>query len=236
MIIMEKKTVTTTEINLFNELRAALKNASELMDLFEMNRINTRLNQLYDEYDFMDQRFTENGKVGVRRANGTVVIPAVNDEVVEVYRLDINPMAYPVRQNGLVGMMRGDGSGTMVTPCQYDKLEFDPCIPGFLAEKDGRIGLVHMLGVELIPCELTQIGQMCDGIMPVKIGDKWGFYAASGEYVRPEYDELGQIFCGSGPVDVRRGDEWDFVECETHRFITKEEYENDDFDLISSED
>ena len=69
MIIMEKKTVTTTEINLYNELRAALKTAGEQMDLFEMNRITTRLNQLYDEYDFMDQRFTENGKVGVRRIN-----------------------------------------------------------------------------------------------------------------------------------------------------------------------
>lgn len=139
---------------------------------------------------------TENGKVGVRNSQGIVIIPPINDEIIARHIT-----GYIVRQGEQIGIMLQDGQGTLLAPCIYDDIRFDLSILGFRVVKDGKVGILNMLGEVVIPCE---------------------------------YDDVGEICLGSGPVAVLRGDEWGYVEHETHRFVTPEEYENGEVKVICS--
>lgn len=194
--------------------------------------LDEQIFSLFEEYDFMDKEFTENGLVGLRRADGSVIIPAAFDQIPYSYRLDVKVPAYPVRKGGFAGIVKADGSGNLITPCEYDSIEFDFPSYFFLTIKNERVGVLSIDGKEIAPNEITNIGEMCDGIMPIMQGEKWGFITQFGEYVKPEFDELGEICTGVGPIAVRKGDQWGFVEQETHRFITNEEAEESDYNLI----
>ena len=141
---------------------------------------------------------TENGKVGMRNSQGIVIIPPINDEIIARHMT-----GYIVRQGKQMGIMLQDGQGTLLAPCIYDNIRFDISTLGFRAVKDGKAGILNMLGEVVIPCE---------------------------------YDDVGKICVGSGPVSVLRGDEWGYVEHETLRFVTQEEYENGEVNVICSWD
>lgn len=141
---------------------------------------------------------TENGKVGMRNSQGIVIIPPINDEIIARHIT-----GYIVRQGKQMGIMLQDGRGTLLAPCIYDNIRFDISTLGFRAVKDGKAGILNMLGEVVIPCE---------------------------------YDDVGKICVGSGPVSVLRGDEWGYVEHETLRFVTQEEYENGEVNVICSWD
>jgi len=225
-----KQPVTPELIAHFKDLTTRMYSGETTLD--EKNRLMQERELLMEQYDFMDHRFTENGLVGVRRADGTIAIPAVNDDVKELYRLDLHPMSYIVIKDGKMGLMDATGSGYMGTPYIYDDITID--MPSYLhiGHKDGKMGILFPLGDELTPCELTEVFAMSDGIMPLKIDDQWGFFSMDDLYVRPEYDEIEPIFSGSGPVCVRKGYIWGYIECESHRFIPKDEADNGDFALI----
>lgn len=174
---------------------------------------------------------TENGKVGLRNSQGIVIIPPINDEIIACHMT-----GYIVRQGEQMGIMLQDGQGTLLAPCIYDNIRFDPFLLGFRVFKDGKAGILNMLGEEVIPCELTEIYEMANGLMVVRDGDKYGVYTDNGEYVRPEYDDVGEICVGSGPLAVLRGEEWGYIEYETHQFVTPEEYENGRGNVIFAAD
>ena len=174
---------------------------------------------------------TENGKVGVRNSQGIVIIPPINDEIIARHII-----GYIVRQGEQIGIMLQDGQGTLLAPCIYDDIRFDLSILGFRVVKDGKVGILNMLGEVVIPCELTEIYEMANGLMVVRDGDKYGVYTENGEYVRPEYDDVGEICVGSGPVAVLREEEWGYIEHETHQFVTPEEYENGRENVIFAAD
>jgi hypothetical protein len=168
--------------------------------------------------DMRDEVFEENGKVGLRRVTGEVVVPALFDEIPEQYdyigiihdswELD----CVPVVRNHKFALCKTDGKGTLVTDFVYDRLfrYFYSRYNYFIGVKGSKKGVIDLDGKEIVPCEMDEIYEMIDrdGCMPLKKGDKWGlvFYGVATEVIYDDY----KIESGMGMV--KKDGKWFYVD------------------------
>ena len=179
----------------------------------------------YDQFeemalDMRDEVFEENGKQGLRRVTGELLIPAIFDSIPERYDYisQIKPevqmlQSVPVIVDGRCALCKIDGKGTLLTDFAYDKIfrYFYGSSNLFVVERNGKKGLLDDCDGEIVvPCEMDEFYEQMDtdGIIPYNQGKKWGMV---------HFDvNTGAIF---DDIDIRSeqyakgkiGDEWYFV-------------------------
>ena len=170
--------------------------------------------------DMRDVIFSENGKQGLRRATGDIVVPPVFDAIGERYNVisiireswGMN-WCVPVIRNGKYALCKMDGKGTLLTDFVHDRMFrfFGPRVNYFVVEKDGKKGVIEQLhGKEIIPCEMDEIYEMqdFDGVIPFTKDGKWGLQFGLSRS-QPIYDEV--YIESEDYAKVRKGDEWYYL-------------------------
>ena len=120
----------------------------------------------------------------------------------------------PARRAGKCGLVLADGIGTPVTEFRYDSLFRIPFTEyvKYVALCDGKYGLVGTDGSEVVPCQMDGIYDypaLGDRILPVRKGDKWGFYYEPYDFVEPRFDEL--VFPYDDYFRARMNGQWGWV-------------------------
>lgn len=142
-------------------------------------------------------------------------IPCEFEEIIITYDGQ-ERMAFPipVRQGGKCGLVMADGIATPVTEFQYDllfRIPFTEYVK-YVAFRDGKYGLVETDGREVVPCQMDEIyhcPELGTRIIPVRKGDKWGFYYEPCDFVEPRFDEL--VLPYDDYLQVRMKDQWGWV-------------------------
>lgn len=166
--------------------------------------------------DMRDVIFEENGKVGLRRVTGELLVPALFDEIPERYdcisEIQEPCGRVPVVRNHKYALCKTDGKGTLVTDFGYDRIfrYFWSNFKYFITVNGGKKGVIALDGKEIVHCEMDEIYEMIDedGCMPLRKGDKWGlvFYDVATEVIYDDYkieDEMGM---------VKKDGEWYYID------------------------
>ena len=183
--------------------------------------------------DMRDVVFSENGKQGLRRANGKLLVPAIFDSIPETYDYIFDfegdmPFfkSVPVIRDGKYALCEMDGKGTLRTDFIYDNIfrNYSSSINCFVVEQNGKKGILHDYDLEVIvPCEMDEIYAQSDrdGIIPFKKGDKWGMlqFDTSTEAI---FDEIE--IRNEQPARGKIGDEWFYVDCWGEPTKVKDEF------------
>ena len=171
--------------------------------------------------DMRDIVFSVDGKYGLRRITGEVIVPALFDEIPERYNyvFEIEETwgycrCIPVVRNHKYALCKMDGKGTLVTDFVYDKIfrYFGSRVNFFVVMRDGKKGVIYQNGDEAVPCEMDEVYEMqdWDGIIPYKKDGKWGlFYSVATE---PIYDDI--IIQSEWYAQVKKDDTWYYLDYE----------------------
>jgi hypothetical protein len=147
--------------------------------------------RLFDEFeemalDMRDVVFVENGKQGLRRVTGELLVPAMFDSIPERYDYisQLNSetrliQSIPVIKNNKYALCLIDGQGTLMTDFVYDKIfrYYYGYTHLFVVERNGKKGLIDdRNGEVVVPCEMDEFYEQMDtdGIIPYSQGQKWG--------------------------------------------------------------
>mgnify|MGYP003294018022 CR=1 FL=1 len=153
------------------------------------------LNVLIDEYSFMTTIFVgDNGKKGMRHANGDILVPAIYDDFAFTFDcLMVNYEIIPALQDGKSGLVKCDGTGTPVTGFMYDSIGVVPMTTrAFFFKKDGSTayGLMLSDGRELCPCVIDKHYEPSSVCMLLKGGNYYGLYDLHDRVVMPIYEDI----------------------------------------------
>ena len=77
------------------------------------------INALKEQYDWRDEMFRENGLVGLRNVNGDILVPCGDYEFIHGCDYGNDTTFAIASRNGLYGLIKRDGKGTVVTPFNY---------------------------------------------------------------------------------------------------------------------
>lgn len=167
-----------------------MKEQAKLCNGFEHILFCDRNVVYHDSYDWMDVTFQENGKKGVKNVCDEIVVPAKFDEIPYTYCYSM-PLPYVVANGGKMGLVKKDGKGTAVVPCEYDLIKPIDFYCYFIAIKDGKYGLIARDGQIIIPMENEKIFfPDINFIVTTKNGKKGLFSMDYDIYINPEYDDI----------------------------------------------
>ncbi len=141
-------------------------------------------------------------------------VPDGFDEIVITYDgRERMKLPIPVRKDGKCCLLETDGSGKVLSVCEYDLLFREPFVEwvNYIAIKDGKYGILDINGREVVPCVMDAIyeRQDPDGILPLEKDGLLGIYADSEDYIFPRFDELEIL--SEDYLRVRLGDEWGWL-------------------------
>ena len=77
------------------------------------------VHRLKKNYDWCDEMFCENGLVGLRNVNGDVLVPCGDYDFIQGCDYWDNTSLALASRNGLCGLVKRDGKGTVATPFKY---------------------------------------------------------------------------------------------------------------------
>ena len=171
--------------------------------------------------DMRDVVFVEDGKQGLRRVTGELIVPAVFDKIPERYDyvsqigVDMQLIkSVPVISDNKYALCRIDGQGTLVTDFVYDKIfrYFYGSSNLFVVERNGKKGLLDdCTGEVVVPCEMDEFYEQMDtdGIIPYNQGKKWGMvhFGVSTGAIFDDIDIRSEM-----SAKAKVGDEWFFVD------------------------
>ena len=89
----------------------------------ESFKVGKVLVSLLNHYDWRDEMFHENGLVGLRNVNGDILVPCGNYDFIHGCNYGDNKTLAIASRNGLYGLIKRDGKGTVVTPFNYIDIE-----------------------------------------------------------------------------------------------------------------
>ena len=169
-------------------------------ELVEANADYEELQSLIEEYDYYDQTFEVDGKVGLKDVKGNILVPALYKDFPERYcSLFMRKRPMPVMgDNDKYALVSTDGTNTVLTPFEYDAIYHKECTSYYICTKrEGDKVLAGLLGVTgevLVPCEMDYFYESKNGIEAFKKADKYGFYAIDGTYLPPMYDDVAGLW------------------------------------------
>ena len=227
---IKRKTPTLEQANAFIEITNKQRNymidtccGRMKYDFDEGERLSKELDKFEEmALDMRDVIFTENGKQGLRRVTGELLVPPIFDSIPERYDYisDLGgdmPLfkSLPVVRDRKYALCKLNGNGTLRTDFIYDNIfrNYSSSINCFVVEQDGKKGILHDYDLEVIvPCEMDEIYAQSDrdGIIPFKKGNKWGMlqFDTSTEAI---FDEIE--IRNEEPARGKIGGEWFYVDC-----------------------
>lgn len=155
------------------------------------------------EYEFFDQEFEENGKVGLEDIEGRLLVPARFASFPERYDY-FTKRGEPVvvgNEEGKLALVTTDGKGTLLTEFEYDYLSancdilchtFSGCLYHCGKQQGEKMlyGLLDRNGKEVVPCEMDMLWGTCGKVGEFVKDKKYGLYTTYGVYVEPVYDDI----------------------------------------------
>ena len=202
---------------------------------YEMiNLMNSQKSEIMDSYDWSDQEFEADGKIGLTDCFGEVLIPAEYDET--WYRANYfvtreKPIA--CKKDDKWGMVLPDGKGTIVTEFRYDNLflgEYYSFWNFIVVAMEDKYGFIDIKGNSLTPIELDEIYQPGDKMGKVRKGDKFGFIYYNGDYIEPVYEEISYSD-SDNRLCAKLSGQWGYVD-NNKNFIPADGYREDTNQLL----
>ena len=178
------------------------------------------------------QRFEENGKYGLKRKNGEILLPAeydevnhsgyagrgwhirkgdkwgaVNERVEWIFPIDYDDIK--LRFEGGHYLKKNnkvgfcDSEGNMTVDFLYDELEnYSSSCEGFKAKVDGKWGYIDKHGKVVIPIEYEQISLGSKGMILVKKDGKYGYFNLQKGIQIPLVYDCAYVFYSSHPQEA----------------------------------
>lgn len=156
-----------------------------------------------------------NGQFGLTGYAYNDGIPCEYEEIILTYDgLERMVFPVPVKRGGKCGLVLADGIGTPVTEFRYDQLFRIPNTEyiKYVAIRDSLYGLVGTDGTEDVPCNYDGIYECPlpgNRLFPIRKGNKWGFYYAPFEFIKPRYDEL--VFVEDDYIQAQTNGLWGWI-------------------------
>ena len=126
-----------------------------------------------------DVVFVEDGKLGLRRVTGELLVPALFDSIPERYY-------FVAERNGKKGLL-DDSNGDVVVPCEmdefYEQIDTDGIIPFNKGEKWGMLHFGVSSGAVFDDIDIGS-----EQYAKAKIGDEWFFVGGDGKPTKKEHE------------------------------------------------
>ena len=226
-----KTKATAEDLKTYYEFEERMKTLSESGDKREWEKTAKAADDFIKSRDWFTIIIEKEGKEGVMDLDGTVLVPPIFDKVVYTYSRILMKADKPavVINNGKFGLVRTDGTGEMVLPCEHDSIRLTDLLQYFFVTDNGKTMLVSNSGKQLTPQMLDKFYGTTNGIIPVAAKGKLGLFdTSSGLFVEPAYDDIEIEF--DQPVIAYRDGVPGYLSAEDGHFLPKEEYDNSDSD------
>ena len=226
-----KPKATAEDLKTYYEFEERMKTLSESGDKREWEKTAKAANDFVESRDWFTIIIEKDGKEGVMDLDGTVLVPPIFDKVVYTYSRILMKADKPavVINDGKFGLVRADGTGEMVLPCEHDSIHLTDLLQFFFVTDNGKTMLVSNSGKQLTPQMLDKFYGTTNGIIPVAAKGKLGLFdTSSGLFVEPAYEDIEIEF--EQPVIAYRDGVPGYLSAEDGHFLPKEEYDNSDSD------
>lgn len=193
----------------------------------QLQQLGEERHNLIFDYDWYDEVFEENGKMGLKDVKGDIVVPAIYDDFSVVPSYVYRSISAVAILDGKMGMVACDGKGTPRSAFEFTSMEYIPFTAVVAVTKagDNEHFALMMMGTVLTPFELTKYYSPYNGCFIV-CGDnnKKGLFDFEHLiYIAPEYDDVYGGCIGEDFIFVKDGKEgWVTLD---KRFISKEEFD-----------
>ena len=224
-----KTKATAEDLKTYYEFEERMKTLSESGDTRQFEETAKAANDFVESRDWFTIVIEKDGKEGVRDLDGTVLVPPIFDKVAYTYsRIHMNASKpVVVINNGKFGLVRADGTGEMLLPCEHDSIRLNDLRQFFLVTDNGKTMLVSNLGKQLTTQTLDKVYGTSNGIIPVETGGKQGLYDYYNDiFIQPAYDDI-YIGCDEDVIAYKDGIAG-YLSAEDGHFIPKDEYDNSD--------
>ncbi|WP_430816757.1 WG repeat-containing protein [Carboxylicivirga sp. RSCT41] len=170
-----------------------------LIPLFGMQAqtIEPEIASLYERHWEIESgiyRVLKDGKVGIIKANGEIIVPC---EYNQVWNLDDNGF-FRVLKSGKAGVFHI--SGQIIIPTEYDQVwPFNDGLAKVL--KHGKLGYFNKEGEQVVPCEYQQIWAFDNDRARVLRAGKIGYIDRNGNEIIPcEYQQIWSFEDGKARI------------------------------------
>ena len=199
----------------------------------ELNATASRIALLEEQYDWFHVEFTDpvTGKKGLKSVSDEVIAPALFDGLGEYQSYTFSPYAPVIAiKDGKCGIIKGDGSGEQLSEFKFDSISSLGFANFYVArwggEKD-HFGIIEVDGEVICPNILTCIDEPFNDITIITNVDKFGIIdIRTHQCVLPEYDSVN--LDEQADVIFYKGDQRGYITKGDGKFITLEQYKNDD--------
>ena len=225
----KKIKATAEDLKTYNEIVERMHAIDPIEDKQKWEELNKAAFDLADSRDWFTIVIEKDGKEGVKDLDGTVLVPPIFDKVAYTYsRIHVNAnMPVVVVNNGKFGIVRANGTGELVLPCEHDFISLTDLLHFFLVVDNGKTMFVNGMGEQLTPQTIDKVYDTNDGIIPVETGGKQGLYDYYHDiFVEPAYDDI-YIGCDEDVIAYKDGTAG-YLSADDGHFIPKEEYDNSD--------
>lgn len=234
-----KMKATVNDLKSYDEMMSRLNMLDPAKDNDEWSEIGNKITDFEASRDWFPTIFKEDGKEGLKDLDGTVMVPAVFDSIaLRFSRLYYrNNLPVIVVNDGRYGLVKTDGTGELVIPCEHGYIKNVYGAPSlFMVADNKKIALYRNDGTILVPQIADAFDEPCNDIIVFKADGKYGLYDCGyDKYVEPLYEVMD--VCPEETVKVTKDGVEGYLSLEDSRFISKEEAEDEDFDefLISAD-
>ena len=203
---------TRVQVERMKEIYAELnKIEGSFVEELEFNHLLLlhELDNLKENYDWLDEVFEENNKKGLKNILGEVVVPAIYDKfgMLMPYYMETKPVGALL--DGNFGLVKRDGKGTPVTEFIYRAIIPIPfCDVYVVFNKEDRSHFALMMSGRVItPYEIENHEMPCDDAIIISADGKKGifYYGYDIVYIKPEYDEVYSQGIGENFIFVKDG-------------------------------
>lgn len=225
----KKIKATAEDLKTYNEFEERMNSLDPVDNKREWDETAKAANDFVDSRDWFTIVIEKDGKEGVKDLDGTVLVPPIFDKVAYTYsRIHVNAnMPVVVVNNGKFGIVRANGTGELVLPCEHDFISLTDLLHFFLVVDNGKTMIVNGRGEQLTPQTIDKVYDTNDGIIPVETGGKQGLYDYYHDiFVEPAYDDI-YIGCDEDVIAYKDGTAG-YLSADDGHFIPKEEYDNSD--------
>ncbi len=232
----KKIKATAEDLKTYKEFEERMNSLDPVDNKREWEETAKAGNDFVDSRDWFTIVIEKDGKEGVMDLDGTVLVPPIFDKVAYTYSRLYTKADMPVVvvNNGKFGIVRADGTGEMLLPCEHDYICLTDWQQFFLVYDNGKAMFVSLLGKQLTPQTVDAVRDELNEVFVLASGDKLGLYDFNNDlFIQPSYDNI-DLGDGDEPVIAYKDGIAGYLSAIDGHFIPKEEYDisDDDEELI----
>ncbi len=196
--MMDLPKATAENIKVYDELEAKLNAAAALMDTeSDYEKATKNLDDALSEfmnyrnsYDWLDYTFAENGLTGLKDVTGKVLVPPIFEEIEQTYEYFDDVPFTAVMKDGKWGLVKNDGTGTMIIDPIYDYAVYGDRTGFYALEKDGKFALVNKKGEMVVPCMVDKVYEPEVNLSIIESNGKFGIIINHEKLIDPVFDHI----------------------------------------------